>query len=312
MLFQNAQSPDSHMTQIVDDNTGDDVRRDLCQPLQANRGDDLHIANTRFFRHKPIDDPTSGPEFTSAPKFRPASRSIQKSTNLNASNFSPDLTTFSTEIAHLDSSNSESTPEAMSRPAGPIPPFLTEDIETDADTASHLQGNAESDSALKGSGRKVNIEVPLYSKCKTDGPSSMLKNLLTVPEDGRNVHSPVPLMGEDDTDLDPFEGMDIPRERVCSFGSSSIYSVKEISDRLYQEYFFEVRNSIRNYGFFEKFPTPAVVSDAQRAYRQMEIPTPADEEGNILPHPPKITKEDVFASMTESYTEVDQRIINVS
>ena len=112
-----------------------------------------------------------------------------------------------------------------------------------------------------------------------------------------------------DDNWDPFEGLGFPRERTSSFGSASIVSVKDFRDELYNEYFYEVRRFIRNFGYFEKFPSPCLLRDAQRTYRQLNLPTPIDDDGRILPHPPKQTRDAVFGA--QDFADVDQRAIFV-
>ncbi|WAR28746.1 hypothetical protein MAR_014450 [Mya arenaria] len=150
-------------------------------------------------------------------------------------------------------------------------------------------------------------------KCKPQARKSAglsAVHSLVVPENLRGFQSPVPSneSKEDDSDFDPLEGLDIPRERVCSFGSESIYSVKEISDSLYQQYQAEVKNRIRSYGFFETFPSPEVVREAQTVYRNLDIPPPVDEDGNVLPHPPKFKKKEYMESERESFDDFKQRL----
>lgn len=115
---------------------------------------------------------------------------------------------------------------------------------------------------------------------------------------------------EDDENSDPFEGLGFPRERAASFGSASIVSVKDFQDELYNEYFYEVRRCMRNFGYFEKFPSPSLLRDAQRTYRQLNLPTPVDDDGRVLPHPPKKPRDDVFGR--HDFGDVDQRVVFVS
>ena len=162
----------------------------------------------------------------------------------------------------------------------------------------NIEGPTENDETELKDGNYVCINDNLLSR------SSKLSGFLTPQQYcGASNYG-------DDENSDPFEGLGFPRERAASFGSASIVSVKDFQDELYNEYFYEVRRCIRNYGYFEKFPSPSLLRYAQRTFRQLNLPTPVDDDGRILPHPPKETRDDVFGK--HNFGDVDQRVIFVS
>ncbi|KAH3734340.1 hypothetical protein DPMN_040779 [Dreissena polymorpha] len=136
------------------------------------------------------------------------------------------------------------------------------------------------------------------------------ENCLKVPElsfntfdEGQQVDS------LDDGDIDPFKGLPIPRTRTRSFGQSSVYSVKEISDDLYRKYNEDMKHLLRGHGFFETFPDPMTIHEAQQFYRRLDLPIPLDQEEKILPYPPKVTKTE-YLSSGENEPSIDLNIVH--
>lgn len=124
-------------------------------------------------------------------------------------------------------------------------------------------------------------------------------------DNGQQVNS----LDNESGDIDPFEGLPIPRTRVCSFGQSSVYSVKEISGDLYRQYKEDMNNLLRGHGFFETFPDPRTVREAQQFYRSLDLPIPVDKEDKILPYPQKVTKAEYLAS-GENDSSIDFNIVH--
>ena len=194
------------------------------------------------------------------------------------------------------------------------------DISYNLRYGSFSQHSIGNDADLKqASGVSFNIEAPDNDEINLQEDSlessfSIKDNLLSSSSKSFGYLSPQPYGSssncEDEDGWDPFDGLGFPRERTSSFGSASIVSVKDFKDELYNEYFYEIRRCIRNYGYFEKFPSPSLLRDAQRTYRQLSLPTPVNDDGKVLPHPPKESRDDVFEK--RDYGEVDQRAMFVS
>ncbi|KAH3734323.1 hypothetical protein DPMN_040762 [Dreissena polymorpha] len=128
-------------------------------------------------------------------------------------------------------------------------------------------------------------ETELYNKETFDNIDP--ENCLKVPklsfdslDKGQQVDS------LDNRDLEPFDGLPIPRTRACSFGQSSVYSVKEISDDMYRKYKTDMKHLLRGHGFFVTSPDPMTIREAQQFYRSLDLPIPVDHVENILPYPP--------------------------
>lgn len=181
------------------------------------------------------------------------------------------------------------------------------------------QNTAEETGLEESSGVSVNIEGPRVDGDDDkwgddDFEDSMAENVLSSSSKSFGYLSPQPCCGalnpDKDENWDPFDGLGIPRERASSFGSLSIVSVKDFKDELYNEYFYEIRRCIRNYGYFEKFPSPTLLRDAQRTYRHLNLPTPVNDDGKVLPHPPKESRDGIFGE--KDFSCVDQRAMFVS
>lgn len=297
---------------------------DIYKRLKTNRNDDLHILNTSFNRSdlRKFSDgsvKTIGPAFTSTVAERP--------TRINSANFSPHAIAYEREKSRIKTAIRRKTEiaENESPDDDESESIVDKTMEEPKETLrSELNdGNRDYDNSPEKACIKIeqvndeNVNeppvVPMENQLVL--PSN---NSLVVPADNRGVQSPAPKLQErnttadgDDDDFDPFEGLDIPRQRVHSFGSASIYSVKEISDDMYQQYRAEIKSCIRSYGFFEAFPSPAIISEAQKIYRMLDIPSPVDEDGHILPHPPKVTKNEYLEAETKSFDDVRHKIDKV-
>ncbi|KAH3784567.1 hypothetical protein DPMN_162525 [Dreissena polymorpha] len=113
----------------------------------------------------------------------------------------------------------------------------------------------------------------------------------------------------DNVDIDPFEGLHIPRTNKRSFGQFAVYSVQEIWDDLYRKYKKDMKHLLRGHGFFETFPDPMTIREAQQFYRSLDLPIPVDQKENILPYPPKVTKTEYLAS-EEKEPSIDLNIVH--
>lgn len=320
---------------LEDENFDEKEWGDIYKRLKTNRNDDLHILNTRFNRNdlRTLNDgnlKTSEPIFTSTFAERP--------TRINSANFSPHAVAYereksrvktalrwSTVVTEKENLDEEERDESDS--------ILTEEKETlsDIDTnitnydpnSGNTSQNCETLSSIEytcdefENGKREIVEQQ-FEIAETNDFMSQGQACLNSPNDNRGTQSPNLMyyeyngLSRDDDDMDPLAGLDIPRERTYSFGSASIYSVKEISDDLYQQYKAEIKNCIRSYGFFEAFPSPSILSEAQKIYRRLDMPSPVDDDGNILPHPPKVTKNEYLSEESNLFEEARERIENVS
>ncbi|XP_053395236.1 uncharacterized protein LOC123524063 [Mercenaria mercenaria] len=315
-----------------DDDIDEQEWGDIYKRLKTNCNNDLHILNTRFNRNDIQTYPdgsvrATGPIFTSTVAERP--------TRINSANYNPHAVVYerdksriktaigrNTEIMEDESSDENENSELRAKSIGtkgiyelgPLQHGLgsVQSKEEDRANSNYTEDNFDLTKNSKPEKIKEHLMFP-----EGNGLLFQTQTCLDIPNDNRRVQSPTPKSAEndgiicDDDDIDPFEGLDIPRQRVYSFGSASIYSVKEISDDLYQQYRTEIKNCIRSYGFFEAFPSPSIVSEAQKIYRRLDIPSPVDEDGNVLPHPPKITKSEYLATETNALEEAREKIQNM-
>lgn len=313
-----------------DDNFDDEEWGDIYKRLKTNRNDDLHILNTRFNQNdlRALPDgnlKTSEPIFTSTFAERP--------TRINSANFSPHavayereksrvktdlrLSTDITEKESLDEEERDKSDSILSAEKEALSDIGTVLPNYDPNIQNTSQNTSTKDTYNEFENDKREIVKQLFEKAETNDFMYQGKACLNIPSDNTGTQSFNLMCHEhdslslDDDDIDPLAGLDIPRERTHSFGSLSIYSVKEISDDLYQQYKAEIKNCIRSYGFFEAFPSPSIVREAQKIYRRLDMPSPVDEDGNILPHPPKITKNEYLSEESNLFEEARERIENV-
>ena len=281
----------------------------------------------------------TGPIFTSSVN--------KRSTRINSANFNPHAVVFNTDdtisnrpipllqehskddaTADDDKSVSshhsnqefgkisplESSEVGMDGYGSPVSSEHTEDKIYTPDGDYEDTISVEMENALKNySGVSVTIEETVDQGNDTHSFNGKIDDSVTQSNKSFDFLSPqyssASNYTEEDT-WDQFDDLDVPRERASSFGSVSIVSVKDFRDELYNEYFYEVRRFIRNFGYFEKFPSPCLLHDAQRTYHQLHLPTPVDDDGRVLPHTPKQTSDAVFR--VQDFGEVDERAIFVS
>lgn len=295
--------------------TDDDIDGKQCNEtykrLKTNRNENLHVSNTRFHNDKarPV---ASGKSESSAGNPVFTSTVVERNTRINSANFNPHSVFLEREKTRMKSAVSR---KKMS-------------VDNTSDKAC-TDGSGERGDSVKGSNMDTAL---LQSHVEFEDSSTSAAMFCETRKDSLKPFAIERIQessfqgseysgeGKDrvrscslprDNDADPLEGLDIPRERVCSIGTASIYSTKEISDDLYIEYMAEIKSCLRSYGFFEAFPSPSVVREAQNIYRKLDMPTPVDDDGNILPHPSKITKQEFMSSETESLTAVRQNIAKV-
>jgi hypothetical protein len=305
-----------HALCVVDDDDDDIDEQDwgdIYKRLKTNYTDDLHIVNTRFNTTALQSLPdgsvrTAGPIFTSTVAERP--------TRITSANYNPHAVALERDKSRTKSALPRKT-YIMEDESSKESKVNTTGLNTGESLKfeKNLSNQANSINKENSHGESIdeNLTNPLVQEHLFQG-----QKCLDVPYDLKRMQSPAPKGAEndclagDDSDFDPFEGLDIPRQRVHSFGSASVYSVKEISDDVFQQYKTEIKNCIRSYGFFEAFPSPTIISEAQKIYRRLDLPSPVDDDGNVLPHPPKVTKSEYLAAETNTLEEARDRIKNVS
>ena len=325
-----------------DDDTEETAWKDIYQRLKSNKSLDLHNArpdvrpiftssvNERKTR---ITSANFSPHAVVLDKTRPHSviSPLEETVNDDDSNFKLQNDD-ADENQHNSFSNMGLTEDrdvdVVSRSSNKVQEYseILKSCSRNTDISYNIRYGSSSlhsidkDADLnEASGVSFNIEAPdnddeNWNECSLENSFSLHENLLTSSSKSFGYLSPQPYgvssNCEDDESWDPFDGLGFPRERTSSFGSASIVSVKDFKDESYNEYFYEIRRCIRNYGYFEKFPSPSLLRDAQRTYRQLSLPTPVNDDGKVLPHPPKESRDDVFGK--HDYEEVDQRAIFVS
>ena len=309
--------------------------KDIYQRLKSNKSLDLHNAR-----------PDVRPVFTSSvnerktritsANFSPHAVVLDKDNTRSRSVISPleelpkdDLQDDGVDVNSLTNSNfvEDRDNDVLSRNSNKVQEYSeilksssrNTDISYNLRYGSYSQHSVEKNDLKEASGVSFNIEAPVDDN-EISWNEGSLENSLSVKENLSSSSksfgylSPLPYGNasniDDDDAWDPFDGLGFPRERTSSFGSVSIVSVIDFKDELYNEYFYEIRRCIRNYGYFEKFPSPSLLRDAQRTYRQLSLPTPVNDDGKVLPHPPKESRDDAFEK--QDFGEVDQRVMFVS
>ena len=63
-------------------------------------------------------------------------------------------------------------------------------------------------------------------------------------------------------------------------------------------------------GFFEKFPTPRLLREAQEEYRSINIDPPLDATGKPLPYPTPTNKDEIIDR--EAIEAIDAHALGVS
>lgn len=260
--------------------------------LQTSLREDASTSNT-------------GPAFTTT--------LAERNTRINSANFNPHSVSFEREKTALKSLSTEqpvledqkqscadSTPTGVDLEAtDKNPDFMQTEWEQGEDMNDLQSSTAMFCMPRKDSCDEFGVEKVQYLNV-TDFQGN--------PEQSPRVRSS---SIEEDNGTDPLDGLHIPRERVYSFGSASVYSAKEISDDLYKQFMADIKNCIRSYGFFEAFPSPSVVREAQNIYRKLEMPTPVDDDGNVLPHPTKTTKQTYISAESETLNGLEEKMHQV-
>lgn len=283
---------------------------DVYRRLKTNKNENLHVSNTKFnantvqsYQDVKMSSGSTGNVFTKT--------LAERNTRISSANFSPHSVSFERENCGANnkvdierSTEKENNEKTSSRAENKDstnqlskPCKITTSSDDDFNDPS-------ADGAIFCEPRKDSLEPFAIERIQ----------YLSLPEPQCDQDLPDRVRASSltgDVNADPLEGLDIPREKVHSIGSASVYSVREISDDLYQQYMAEIKSSIRSYGFFEAFPSPSLVREAQDIYRKLDMPTPVDDEGNVLPHPSKVTIEDILPTDAEVTERLRNKIAQV-
>ena len=304
-----------------EDNTDTDGLNEVYRQLKTNREDNLHVSNTRF-NHDSVKNGHGDKLDTSSTACALTKTLAERNTRINSANFNPHSVSnerdrFSnkkktrTSIDSTKLIGERKLEEQHDNTSVECERGKTLD-QTGLETVSYSPTGININESNAAENQQPNAEQPVVF-CEPRKDSIVpfaIEKVKTLNESEGNMVFPerTQITSDDNDDADPLEGLNIPRERYYSVGSASVYSVKEISDDLYREYMAEVKSSIRSYGFFEAFPTPSLVREAQNIYRNLEIPTPVDEEGKVLPHPSKIKVRD---SIPDDAVTVKKKLFQV-
>ena len=83
-----------------------------------------------------------------------------------------------------------------------------------------------------------------------------------------------------------------------------------VSRRKEKEFWESVKSHLTYKGFFDKFPTPKLLREAQEEYRSICLDPPLDDTGKPLPYPTPVSKSDLIDR--EAVEEIDAHALGVS
>ena len=82
-----------------------------------------------------------------------------------------------------------------------------------------------------------------------------------------------------------------------------------VSRRKEKEFWESVKSHLTYKGFFDKFPTPKLLREAQEEYRSIVLDPPLDDTGKPLPYPTPVSKSDLIDR--EAVEEIDAHALGV-